>query len=91
MVESWVEPAMSATVNTVISMAGSASEANITSRLEPIPPKLVPTSSPANARKNRAFPSSATMAMTSADLESINPAPKVGISEAATQVVAKMT
>ena len=54
MVESWVEPATSATVNTIISMAGSAREAIITSRLEPMPPKLVPTSSPASARKKRA-------------------------------------
>ena len=55
MVESWVEPASSASVNTIISMAGSASEAIITSRLEPMPPKLVPTSSPASARKKRAM------------------------------------
>ena len=47
MVESWVEPASSATVNTTMIMAGSASEAIIISRLEPMPPKLVPTSSPA--------------------------------------------
>ena len=39
MVESWVEPATSARVNTIISMAGSASEAIMTSRLEPMPPK----------------------------------------------------
>ena len=39
MVESCVEPATSASVNTIISMAGSASEAIITSRLEPMPPK----------------------------------------------------
>ena len=46
MVESCVEPAISASVNTIMSMAGSASEAIITSRLDPMPPKLVPTSMP---------------------------------------------
>jgi hypothetical protein len=35
-------------VNTTISIAGSASEAIIISRLEPMPPKLVPTSRPAS-------------------------------------------
>ncbi len=40
--DSWVEPARSETVKTIISSAGSASEAIIISRLEPIPPKLVP-------------------------------------------------
>ena len=64
--ESWVEPASSATVNTTISIAGSASEAIIISRLEPMPPKLVPTSRPASASKKRALPSSATMAIRSA-------------------------
>ena len=44
MVESWVEPAISATENTIISIAGSASEAIITSREAPMPPKLVPIS-----------------------------------------------
>ena len=90
MVESWVEPATSARVNTIISMAGSASEAIITSRLEPMPPKLVPISRPVSARKKRAVPSSATMAMRSADHEKIRPVAKVGTSEAATQVAAKM-
>ncbi len=67
MVESWVEPASSASVKTIMIIAGSASEAIITSRLEPMPPKLVPTSRPASARKKRALPSSAMMAMRSAD------------------------
>src|SRR5436309_15740367 len=67
MEESWVEPTTSATVNTIISMAGSASEAIITSRLEPMPPKLVPTSRPASARTNRALPSSAKMTIRAAD------------------------
>ena len=40
----------------IMIMAGSASVANIVSRLEPIPPKLVPMSMPANARKKRALP-----------------------------------
>ena len=89
MVESWVEPATSASVNTIISIAGSASEAIITSRLEPMPPKLVPTSSPASARKKRALPSSAMMAIRSADQENSRPVAKVGTSAAATQVAAK--
>ena len=67
MVESWVEPASSASVNTIMIIAGSASEAIMTSRLEPMPPKLVPTSIPASARKKRALPRSATMAIRSAD------------------------
>ena len=72
-VESCVEPATSATVNTIMIMAGSASEAIITSRLDPMPPKLVPTSRPASARKKRALPSSAMMAMRSADQENSSP------------------
>ncbi len=90
MVESCVEPAISASVNTIMSIAGSASEAIITSRLEPMPPKLVPTSRPASARKKRALPSSAMMAMKSADQENVRSVRKVGTSEAATQVAAKM-
>src|SRR5581483_3411313 len=90
MVESSLERANKAMVNTIISMAGSASEAIITSRLEPMPPKAVPTSMPASARKKRALPSSAMMAMRSADQENNKPLPKVGTSEAATQVPAKM-
>ena len=66
MFESWVEPATSATANTIISMAGSAREAIITSRLVPMPPKAVPMSMPASARKKRALPSSAVMAIRSA-------------------------
>ena len=72
-VESCVEPAISASVNTIMIIAGSASEAIITSRLEPMPPKLVPTSRPASARKKRALPSSAMMAMRSADQENSRP------------------
>ena len=90
MVESWVEPAISATVNTIMIIAGSASEAIITSRLEPMPPKLVPTSRPASARKKRALPRSAMMAMRSADQENMRPVRNVGTSDAATQVAAKM-
>ena len=90
MVESWVEPAISASVNTIMIIAGSASEAIITSRLDPMPPKLVPTSSPASARAKRALPSSAMMAMRSADQENSRPVRKVGTSDAATQVAAKM-
>ena len=90
MVESWVEPAISASVNTIMIIAGSASEAIITSRLEPMPPKLVPTSMPASARKKRALPSSAMMAMRSADQLNSSPVAKVGTSAAATQVAAKI-
>ena len=71
-------------------IAGSASEAIIISRLEPMPPKLVPTSMPASARKNRALPSSATMAIRSAVQLNIRPVAKVGTSAAATQVAAKI-
>jgi hypothetical protein len=88
-VESWVDPAISASVNTAISIAGSASEAIITSRLEPIPPKLVPTSRPASARKKRALPRSAMMAMRSAVQLNRSPLWNVGTSAAATQVAAK--
>ena len=88
--ESCVEPASSDTVNTIISMAGSASEAIIISRLEPMPPKLVPISSPANARAKRALPSSATIAMRSAAGLNTRPVAKVGTSAAAINVVAKM-
>ena len=63
MTDNCVEPAISASVNATMISAGSASDAIITSRLEPMPPKLVPMSSPTSARKNRALPSSATMAM----------------------------
>ena len=66
---SWVEPATSAKVNTIMIIAGSASEAIIISRLDPMPPKLVPTSRPASARKKRALPRSAMIAMRSADQE----------------------
>ena len=68
--------------------AGSAKVANIISRLEPMPPKLVPTSIPARARKNRALPSSAVMAIRSADQLNSEPVANVGTRAAATQVVA---
>ena len=77
-------------MKTIIIIAGSASEAIITSRLEPMPPKLVPTSMPASARKKRALPSSAMMAMRSADQLNSSPVAKVGTSAAATQVAAKI-
>jgi hypothetical protein len=54
-VDSWVEPATSARTKMIMIMAGSASEAIMTSRLEPMPPKLVPISMPASARKKRAL------------------------------------
>ena len=90
-VESWVEPATSATQKTISSIAGSASAAIMTSRLEPMPPKLVPTSMPASARKKRALPSSATMAIRSAVQLNSRPVAKVGTSAAATQIAAKVT
>ena len=73
MADSWVVPATSATVKTMSSMAGSASDAIIISRDDPMPPNAVPTSMPASARVKRAVPSSATMAMRSADHENSNP------------------
>ena len=88
--ESCVEPAMRATVNTIMIMAGSASEANIISRLEPMPPKLVPTSMPTRARKNLAEPSSAVIAIRSAAQLNSSPVAKVGIKAAATHVAAKI-
>ena len=90
MAESWVEPATSASVKTIMIIAGSASEANIISRLEPMPPKLVPTSMPTSARKKRAEPISAVMAMRSAAQLNCSPVAKVGTSAAATQVAAKI-
>ena len=90
-VESWVEPATSAMQNTIRSIAGSASAAIMTSRLEPMPPKLVPTSIPASARKKRALPSSATMAIRSAVQLNSRPVAKVGTRAAATQIAAKVT
>ncbi len=89
--ESCVEPASSDSVKAIISIAGSASEAIIISRLEPIPPKLVPTSSPASASMKRALPSSATIAIRSAAGLNTRPVANVGTSAAATQVVAKIT
>ena len=71
-------------------MAGSASVANIASRLEPMPPKLVPTSMPARARKKRALPRRAVIAMRSADQLNVSPVANVGTRLAATQVAAKM-
>ena len=90
MLESCVEPATSATVKTIMIMAGSASEANIISRLEPMPPKLVPTSMPTSARKKRAEPSRAVMAMRSAAQLKVSPVANVGTRAAATQVAAKI-
>ena len=89
-VDSCVEPATSAMQNTISSIAGSARAAIMTSRLEPMPPKLVPTSIPASARKKRALPSSATMAIRSAVQLNSRPVAKVGTSAAATQIAAKV-
>ncbi len=89
-VESWVVPATSATVKTMSSIAGSASDAIIISREEPRPPKAVPTSMPASARVKRAVPSRATMAIRSADHENRRPVAYDGTSAAATHVEAKM-
>ena len=57
--------------------------------LEPMPPKLVPTSMPASARKNRALARSAMMAMRSAVQLNRRPVAKVGTRAAATHVAAK--
>ena len=88
--ESCVEPATSATVKTIMIIAGSASEANIISRLDPMPPKLVPTSMPTRARNSRALPRSAVIAMRSAVQLKYSPVANVGTSAAATQVAAKI-
>ena len=69
MAESCVVPATSATVKTMSSIAGSASDAIIISREEPMPPKAVPTSMPASASAKRPVASSATIAMRSAEEE----------------------
>ena len=82
------EPAMLTTVFSLALIAGSASVANIDSRLAPRPPNAVPTSMPASARKNRPTPSSASIAIRSADQENSSPVAKVGTSAAATQVEA---
>src|SRR6202047_4227589 len=88
-VESCVEPATSAMQKTISSIAGSARAAIITSRLAPMPPKLVPTSIPASARKKRALPSRATIAIRSAVQLNNRPVANVGTRAAATQVGAK--
>ena len=62
----------------------------MTSRLAPMPPKPVPTSSPASASRKRAAPSSEMIAMRSPIQENIRPVAKVGTSDAATQVKAKI-
>jgi hypothetical protein len=77
-------------VKAIISMAGSANEANIISRLEPIPPKLVPISMPSRARKKRAEPIRAVIAIRSAIQLNSSPIAKVGTRAAATHVVAKI-
>ena len=71
-------------------IAGSASEANIISRLEPIPPKLVPTSIPTSARKKRAEPNSAVIAMRSPTQLNSSPVANVGTSDAATHVALRI-
>jgi hypothetical protein len=90
MVESWEEPATRARVKMMSSMAGSAKDEIITSRLEPMPPKLVPVSMPAKARKKRALARSAMMAIRSAVQLKTRPVAKVGTRAAATQVAAKI-
>jgi hypothetical protein len=62
----------------------------MTSRLDPMPPKLVPTSRPANAKKKRALPRRAMMAIRSADQLNMSPVLNVGTRAAATQVAAKI-
>ena len=62
-----VERATRETVKTTVMKAGSAREAIMTSRLEPMPPKDVPTSMPPRAKKKRPVASKPTMAIKSAD------------------------
>ena len=71
-------------------IAGSANVANIISRLEPIPPKLVPTSMPTSARKKRDEPNSAAITMRSPTQLNSKPVAKVGTSAAATHVALKI-
>ena len=67
-------------------MAGSASAAIIISRDDPSPPKLVPTSIPASARKKRALASRATSAIRSAVAVSASAVENVGTRAAASQI-----
>ena len=71
-------------------IVGSARVANIISRLEPIPPKLVPTSMPTSARKKRAEPNSAAITIRSPTQLNSNPVANVGTSAAATHVALKI-
>ena len=52
-----------------------------------MPPKLVPTSSPASACANRAAPSNPAMTIKSPDQLNMRPVAKVGTRAAATQVI----
>ncbi len=90
MVESCEEPASNASAMMIISIAGSANAAIITSRDDPIPPNAVPMSIPARVSRKRAAPSRAMMAIRSPVQEKIRPVAKVGTSAAATQVKAKI-
>ncbi len=55
-----------------------------------MPPKLVPMSMPTRARKKRAEPISAVMAMRSAAQLKVRPVANVGTRAAATQVAEKI-
>jgi hypothetical protein len=66
-------------------------KAIIISRLEPIPPKLVPTSSPANASMKRAVPRSATIAIRSTAGLNARAVANVGTRAAAHHFVATIT
>ena len=91
MVESCVEPATSASVNTIMIIAGSASEAIIISRLEPMPPKLVPTSMPGQRQEEaRAAEERDNDDEVGRPAEHADRCAKVGTSAAATQVAAKI-
>ena len=65
-IERLVVAAVIDSVNTAISIAGSASAETIISREAPMPPKAVPMSRPANAVKKRASAKKPTSTMTSA-------------------------
>ena len=90
MVESCVRPATSARRNTINSIAGSASAAIITSRLEPMPAETGADVHSGEGEEEARTSSSATMAIRSAVQLNSSPVAKVGTSAAATQIAAKV-
>ena len=90
MVQSAVEPAIRASENTIISIAGSASGAIITSRLAPMPPKLGPDIHAGEREKEAGAAEEGGEAMRSPVQLNSRPVAKVGTRAAATQVAAKI-